>query len=300
MAYIEIDDEVDDSVEVSDDEIVEESSEKYLLHHGEALDWLRSLPDGYADALVTDPPYPEIDRPYGRMTEADWHDLMRGVVAETRRVLKPSGSAVFILQSNSEKVGRMRPWLWEFMAWTTREWNMVQDAWWWNPSSPPTVHCQRTRGLMRPSLKACVWLGEPNCHRNQDRVLWTQSDHNATVSREDRALRKHPSGQRMRPGRCAAAADERGGVTPFNLIPISNTNSTDSAGAAGHGAGTPLSLCLWWCRYITPPGGLVLDPFAGSGTTGVAALLEGLRFAGCEREAEYVQIARARLDKALP
>ena len=56
MAYIEIDDEVDDSVEVSDDEIVEESSEKYLLHHGEALAWLRSLPDGYADALVTDPP----------------------------------------------------------------------------------------------------------------------------------------------------------------------------------------------------------------------------------------------------
>jgi hypothetical protein len=56
MAHIEIDDEVDDSVEVSDDEIVEESSEKYVLHHGESLDWLRSLPDGYADALVTDPP----------------------------------------------------------------------------------------------------------------------------------------------------------------------------------------------------------------------------------------------------
>ncbi len=58
-----------------------------------------------------------------------------------------------------------------------------------------------------------------------------------------------------------------------------------------------IALMRWLCRLVTPAGGLVLDPFSGSGTTGVAALAEGLRFAGCEREAEYVQIARARLDK---
>lgn len=265
---------------------------------GDCLEVLRTLPDCSVDSVVTDPPYPEIDRPYGRMTEAQWHEMMRAVVSETRRVLKPSGSAVFILQPNSERVGRMRPWLWEFMAWTAREWNMVQDAWWWNPSAPPTVHVRRTNGLMRPSLKACVWLGSSTCFRDQDSVLWTQSDANAAVNRSDRALRKLPSGMTVKPGRCAAAADERGGVTPFNLIPIPNTNSVTSGGASGHGAATPLPLCSWWVRYITPPGGLVLDPFAGSGTTGLAALAEGMRFIGIEREPEYVEIARRRIAEA--
>jgi site-specific DNA-methyltransferase (adenine-specific) len=57
----------------------------------------------------------------------------------------------------------------------------------------------------------------------------------------------------------------------------------------------PLAFMRWLVRLVTPPGGLVLDPFAGSGTTGVAALSEGMRFVGVEREAEYVQIARARI-----
>jgi len=48
-------------------------------------------------------------------------------------------------------------------------------------------------------------------------------------------------------------------------------------------------------RLVTPPGGTVLDPFTGSGTTGIAAGLEGFDFVGIEREAEYREIAEARL-----
>jgi site-specific DNA-methyltransferase (adenine-specific) len=51
----------------------------------------------------------------------------------------------------------------------------------------------------------------------------------------------------------------------------------------------------WLVRLLTPKGGLVLDPFAGSGSTGAAAVLEGARFHGIEREAAYVPIARARI-----
>ncbi len=57
----------------------------------------------------------------------------------------------------------------------------------------------------------------------------------------------------------------------------------------------PIELMRWLVRLLTPPGGLVLDPFAGSGSTGAAALLEGARFLGIEREAGYVRIARARI-----
>jgi DNA modification methylase len=58
----------------------------------------------------------------------------------------------------------------------------------------------------------------------------------------------------------------------------------------------PLDLMRWLCRMVTPLGGTVLDPFAGSGSTLVAALQEGFNALGIEREAEYVSIAQQRID----
>jgi site-specific DNA-methyltransferase (adenine-specific) len=57
----------------------------------------------------------------------------------------------------------------------------------------------------------------------------------------------------------------------------------------------PIALMRYLVRLITPPGGVVLDPFCGSGSTGCGAALEGRRFVGIEREAEYVEIARRRI-----
>jgi DNA modification methylase len=59
----------------------------------------------------------------------------------------------------------------------------------------------------------------------------------------------------------------------------------------------PTDLMRYLCRLITPPGGVILDPFTGSGSTGKAAILEGFRFIGIEREAEYIEIARARIER---
>ena len=61
----------------------------------------------------------------------------------------------------------------------------------------------------------------------------------------------------------------------------------------------PADLMRYLCRLVTPPGGVVLDPFTGSGSTGKAAMLEGFRFIGIEREAEYAEIARARIQAAI-
>jgi site-specific DNA-methyltransferase (adenine-specific) len=58
----------------------------------------------------------------------------------------------------------------------------------------------------------------------------------------------------------------------------------------------PLAVMRWLCRLITPPGGLILDPFNGSGTTGCAAVQLGFSYLGIEREPEYAAIARARIE----
>ena len=62
-----------------------------------------------------------------------------------------------------------------------------------------------------------------------------------------------------------------------------------------HPTEKPLGLMRYLVSTVTPAGGTILDPFTGSGTTGCAAALEGFRFLGFEREAEYVEIARRRI-----
>jgi site-specific DNA-methyltransferase (adenine-specific) len=61
----------------------------------------------------------------------------------------------------------------------------------------------------------------------------------------------------------------------------------------------PVELMRYFVRLITPPNGVVLDPFLGSGTTGVAAMLEGFRFVGVDMEKEYVDIAQKRIEFVL-
>jgi DNA modification methylase len=73
-----------------------------------------------------------------------------------------------------------------------------------------------------------------------------------------------------------------------------------NAGTSGdarnfHPTVKPLELMRWLVRLLCPPGGLVLDPTAGSGTTGAAAVLEGRRFVGIELEPAYMEIAAARI-----
>jgi len=76
-----------------------------------------------------------------------------------------------------------------------------------------------------------------------------------------------------------------------NWQPLTNFHSTVK----------PLALMRYLVRLSkTPTGGVVLDPFMGSGTTGMACVLEGRSFIGIEREAEYMEIARRRIAACEP
>ena len=85
--------------------------------------------------------------------------------------------------------------------------------------------------------------------------------------------------------------------------PIDNAYQRNASASANHHPTVkPTDLMAYLCRLVTPPGGTVLDPFTGSGSTGKAAVREGFNFIGCELDADYVAIAEARiaaqLDKA--
>ena len=72
-------------------------------------------------------------------------------------------------------------------------------------------------------------------------------------------------------------------------------NERTTARANMHPTVKPTDLMRYLCRLVTPPGGTVLDPFTGSGSTGRGAVLEGFDFIGCELSPEYAEIARARI-----
>jgi len=81
--------------------------------------------------------------------------------------------------------------------------------------------------------------------------------------------------------------------------PIDNAYQRNSSNSSNsHPTVKPTDLMRYLCRLVTPPGGVVLDPFAGSGSTGKAAILEGFRFIGCELSDEYADIAEARIRHA--
>lgn len=82
----------------------------------------------------------------------------------------------------------------------------------------------------------------------------------------------------------------------LDLFPNAHGDGKAPAAAANaHPTVKPLALMRWLVRLVTPEGGLVLDPFCGSGSTGAAAVLEHRQFLGIEREEAYVAVARARL-----
>lgn len=79
-------------------------------------------------------------------------------------------------------------------------------------------------------------------------------------------------------------------ISPRKLRPTPRANH--------HPTVKPTDLMRYLCRLITPPNGIVLDPFMGSGSTGKAAVLEGFDFIGCEMSEEYLAIAKARIEFA--
>ncbi|MGQ7907627.1 DNA methyltransferase, partial [Burkholderia sp. BC1] len=96
---------------------------------------------------------------------------------------------------------------------------------------------------------------------------------------------------------------DRGSASRFFYCAKANPTDRSEGLAPGernlHPCVKPTDLMAYLCRLVTPAGGLVLDPFMGSGSTGKAAVREGFRFIGIDENPDYVAVARRRIDYAL-
>jgi DNA modification methylase len=128
----------------------------------------------------------------------------------------------------------------------------------------------------------------------------------ATIIDRDAQRRGRPGWPPEPPSRifyCSKAARserdagcERLPLRSLDIFPNAHPRDRPARPAANnHPTVKPLELMRWLIRLLAPEGGLVLDPFCGSGSTGAAAVLEGRQFLGIEREAHYVMVAQARI-----
>jgi site-specific DNA-methyltransferase (adenine-specific) len=112
----------------------------------------------------------------------------------------------------------------------------------------------------------------------------------AKASRADRE-----EGCELLPTRSGAEATDRQEGTAGLNSPRAGASRTAEAVRNHHPTVKPTELMRYLIRLITPPGGTVLDPFMGSGSTGKAAMLEGATFRGCDLDPAYLTIAEARI-----
>ncbi|MDE0852885.1 MAG: site-specific DNA-methyltransferase [Nevskia sp.] len=104
---------------------------------------------------------------------------------------------------------------------------------------------------------------------------------------------QHGSGAMQRGSRAEPRRGDTGSAARFFYC--AKASRKDRGEGNRHPTVKPTALMRYLCRLITPPGGVILDPFTGSGSTGKAAVLEGFRFIGIERDPEYLKVARTRI-----
>jgi site-specific DNA-methyltransferase (adenine-specific) len=94
-----------------------------------------------------------------------------------------------------------------------------------------------------------------------------------------------------------AEYDDQGGASRFFYTAKAGSEERITHNGTAHPTVKPLSLMRWLVRLVTPPGGTILEPFAGSGTTVEAALLEGFKIIAIEREADYLPLITQRIHR---
>jgi site-specific DNA-methyltransferase (adenine-specific) len=95
-----------------------------------------------------------------------------------------------------------------------------------------------------------------------------------------------------------AGHTDSGGASRFFYVAKAPKRERPVVDGIAHPTVKPLALLRWLVRLVTPPGGVVLEPFAGSGATVEACILEGFHCIAIEREAEYLPLIQARIDRA--
>lgn len=271
-------------------------------HHGNAVEVLATLADESVALVMTSPPFAlRRKKAYGNVSADEYIDWFWPFAEQIHRVLRTDGSFVMDLGGawNAGMATRsLFPY--ELILRLARLFHLAQDFYWFNPSRLPTpaewVTIRRTR--VKDAVTTLWWLSkseEPQADNR--RVLRPYSNSMKRLLKDGYKAARRPSQHDISPH----FQRDNGGAIPPNLLTVANTRSSETyltkckeADLPIHPARFPPEVPDFFIRFLTQPGQLVVDPFAGSNTTGWVAESLKRRWLSIEINADYVAGSRLR------
>jgi DNA modification methylase len=276
---------------------------------GDSLDVLNQLEPGSVDLIMTSPPFAlRRKKEYGNV-EADryvtWF-LQFGRIFH--RLLKPKGSLVIDI-GGSWNPGEPTRSLYhyelliELCRMPEQPFYLAEEFFWYNPAKLPTpAEWVTVRRVRVKDAVNCVWWLSKNPHPKADnrKVLLPYSESMQDLLRRGYKAKLRPSGHDIS---TKFNRDNKGSIPP-NLLQIANTESNSwylrrcrEASIKPNPARFPAGLPEFFIHFLTEPGDLVVDPFAGSNVTGAVAERLGRRWIAVELIEEYVRGSKFRFEK---
>lgn len=276
------------------------------LFCADSLEFMRHTPDESVDLVITSPPYAlHFKKEYGNANQADYITWLLPFACEIKRIIKPSGSFVLNL-GGAWKPGLPIRSLYHYRVLLALVdevgFDLAQEFFWYNPAKMPApaewVNVRRIR--VKDSVEYIFWLVKDSTAKADNRKVLQP------YSKDMKRLIKRGVKQTIRPSGHVingTFASDQGGSIPSNLIQCGNNESNSAyiknckvAGTKIHPARFPAELPRFFIEFLTYPGDMVLDPFAGSNTTGYVA--EGLRrkWVGVELRNDYALESKLRFE----
>ena len=255
---------------------------------GDAAQELRTFPSDSVDLIFTSPPYGDNRREtYQGPRYDEYVDWFIPIAEELKRVLKPDGSFVLNIKERAYNGERQTYVLELILALKQNGWRWVEEYIWHKKNCYPGKWPNR----FRDAWERCLHFSLSKDFRMfQDAVRVPVGDwatpRLANLSEKDQ--RRTSPGTLSGFGRKVANWLGRDTVYPTNVLYLATECSN-----TGHSAAFPRELPTWFMTLFTEEGDVVLDPFIGSGTTGVASLQNNRRFVGIELNQQYVHLAKS-------
>jgi site-specific DNA-methyltransferase (cytosine-N4-specific) len=282
----------------------------------DAIDVLKSLPDSSINAVVTSPPYAlHFKKEYGNAEKQAYLDWFLPFAAEIFRVLTDDGSFILNIGGSYNKGTPTRS-LYHFRLLIKLVdevgFHLAQECFWYNPAKMPMpaewVTVRRIR--VKDAVEYVWWLSKTPWPKADNRqVLRPYSPDMGRLNGRGIRRTTRPSGHVIKPSFAKLAP---GGSIPPNIVEdceatdllrLGNNSANDvyterckQAGIKIHPARFPLALPDFFIRLVTEPDDIVLDPFAGSNTTGAVAERLSRRWIAIERDESYLLASRFRFD----
>lgn len=265
---------------------------------GDSLALLPQLEAGSVNLVMTSPPYAlHFKKEYGNAPQDEYLDWFRPFAREIHRVLADDGSFVLdIGGSYRPKLPVRSLYHFKLLVMLCEEFgfHLAQEFFWYNPAKMPApaewVTVRRIR--VRDSVNCVWWLSKtPFPKADNRKVLQEYSPDMLRLIKRGYTAKRRPSGHVI----TDKWSRDQGGSIPPNLLQFGNNDSNgaylracSAAGISPHPARFPPSLPAFFIRFLTDENDLVLDPFAGSNTTGYVAESLGRRWLSFEVEEKYV------------